>query len=116
MESLQQGGTRSTCPSQWIFHDIRLLQTAAGSAGALRPAGPFEDGCYQLQRDRSLVHTARIVAMVLENLAIRTVPWPHVGAYLNPIENVWGIVDSRLSAPRCSSATSEALWQAVSED
>ncbi|KAH7956587.1 hypothetical protein HPB52_010877 [Rhipicephalus sanguineus] len=78
--------------------------------------GPFEDGCYQLQHDRSPIHTARMVATVLENLAIRTLPWPPVGADLNPIENVWGIVKSRLSARRLSSATSEALWQAVSEE
>ncbi|KAH7951116.1 hypothetical protein HPB52_004747 [Rhipicephalus sanguineus] len=34
--------------------------------------GPFEDGCYLLQHDRSPIHTARSVAAVLESLAVRT--------------------------------------------
>ncbi|KAH7952391.1 hypothetical protein HPB52_022191 [Rhipicephalus sanguineus] len=62
--------------------------------------GPFEDGCYQLQHDRSPIDTARTVASVLENLAIRTLSLPPVGPDLNPIENVWGIMKSRLSARR----------------
>ncbi|KAH7955934.1 hypothetical protein HPB52_005159 [Rhipicephalus sanguineus] len=78
--------------------------------------GPFEHGCYLLQHDRSPIHTARTVAAVLENLAVRTLPWPPVGAELNPIGNVWGILKSRLSARRISSTTSDALWQSVSEE
>ncbi|KAH7955933.1 hypothetical protein HPB52_005158 [Rhipicephalus sanguineus] len=39
-----------------------------------------------------------------------------VGADLNPIGNVWGILKSRLSARRISSTTSDALWQSVSEE
>ncbi|XP_037518349.1 uncharacterized protein LOC119395134 [Rhipicephalus sanguineus] len=81
--------------------------TASAYCGSLQEVlvpyaleGPFEDGCYQLQHDRSPIDTARTVASVLENLAIRTLSLPPVGPDLNPIENVWGIMKSRLSARR----------------
>lgn len=59
--------------------------------------GPFKDGCCLLQHDRSPVHTARSVTALLEDLAIRTLEWPPVGADLNPIESVWGLMKKRLA-------------------
>ncbi|KAH7971946.1 hypothetical protein HPB52_004377 [Rhipicephalus sanguineus] len=78
--------------------------------------GPFEDSCYLLQHHRRPSHTARTVAAVLENHAVRTLSCPTVGADLNRVENMWVIMKSYLSARRCSSATKDALRQAVSEE
>ncbi|KAH7984306.1 hypothetical protein HPB52_019152 [Rhipicephalus sanguineus] len=60
--------------------------------------GPFKDGCFVYQHDRSPIHTARSVKSLLEGLAVRTLEGPPVGADLNPIENVWGLVKRRLAA------------------
>lgn len=78
--------------------------------------GPFKDGCCLLQHDRSSVHTARSVKVLLEDLAIRTLEWPPVGADLNPIESVWGLMKKRLAGRRLISSTSDALWTAVKEE
>ncbi|KAH7956692.1 hypothetical protein HPB52_011772 [Rhipicephalus sanguineus] len=43
-------------------------------------------------------------------LAVRTLEWPPVGADLNPIENVWGLVKRRLAARNLGSSTKETLF------
>lgn len=78
--------------------------------------GPFKDGCCLLQHDRSPVHTARSVTALLEDLAIRTLEWPPVGADLNPIESVWGLMKKRLAGRHLISSTSDTLWAAVKEE
>ncbi|KAH7932389.1 hypothetical protein HPB52_024659 [Rhipicephalus sanguineus] len=45
--------------------------------------GPFQDGCYMVQHDRSPVHKARAVSALLERYAVRHLPWPPYGADLN---------------------------------
>lgn len=35
---------------------------------------------------------------------------------MNPIENVWGLIKSRLSERKLSRATADALWAAISEE
>uniref|UniRef100_A0A131YUX3 Transposable element tc1 transposase n=1 Tax=Rhipicephalus appendiculatus TaxID=34631 RepID=A0A131YUX3_RHIAP len=51
--------------------------------------GPFPDGCFIFQQGKSPVHMARQVTAMLEDLGVRTLPWPPCGAHANPIENVW---------------------------
>ncbi|KAH6941032.1 hypothetical protein HPB50_012695 [Hyalomma asiaticum] len=66
--------------------------------------GPFKDGCFVYQHDRSPIHTARSVKSLL------------VGADLNPIENVWGLVKRRLAARNLGSSTKETLFAAIQEE
>ncbi|KAH7983915.1 hypothetical protein HPB52_015253 [Rhipicephalus sanguineus] len=49
-------------------------------------------------------------------LAVRTLEWPPVGADLNPIENVWGLVKRRLAARNLGSSTKETLFAAIQEE
>lgn len=58
--------------------------------------GPFKDGCYFFQHDRSPVHTARAVQNLLQERAVCVLDWPPKGADLNPIENVWGAMKESL--------------------
>ncbi|KAH6937087.1 hypothetical protein HPB50_025523 [Hyalomma asiaticum] len=78
--------------------------------------GPFPDGLYLFQQDRSPVHMAHRVTAALENLAVPTLQWPPNGADMNPIENVWGLIKLRLSKRKLSRATADALWAAISEE
>lgn len=75
--------------------------------------GPFQDGCFLLQHDRSPVHTARSVTSLLEELCIRTLEWPPVGADLNAIENVWGIMKHRLAARHLGNCSADNLWTII---
>ncbi|KAH6946194.1 hypothetical protein HPB50_012082 [Hyalomma asiaticum] len=78
--------------------------------------GPFPDGLNLFQQDRSPVHMAHRVTAALENLAVPTLQWQPNGADMNPIENVWGLIKSRLSKRKLSRATADALWAAISEE
>ncbi|KAM7281693.1 hypothetical protein ISCGN_006159, partial [Ixodes scapularis] len=78
--------------------------------------GPFPDGAYLLQHDRSPVHTARRVDALLEDRGVCQLPWPPNGADMNPIENVWGLMKTRLASQNLGSATADALWSAISQE
>lgn len=78
--------------------------------------GPFPDGCFIFQQDRSPVHMARQATTLLEDLGVRTLQWPPNGADANPIENVWGVMKSRLSRRHLSGGTADALWTAIREE
>ncbi|KAG0436258.1 hypothetical protein HPB47_018049 [Ixodes persulcatus] len=45
--------------------------------------GPFADGCFVLQHDRSPVHQATAVKIYLEERCINSLQWPPRGADLN---------------------------------
>ncbi|XP_075726175.1 uncharacterized protein LOC142767821 [Rhipicephalus microplus] len=78
--------------------------------------GRFKDGCLVYQHDRSPIHTARSVKSLLEGLAVRTLKWPPIGADLNHIENVLGLVKRRLAARNLGSPTKETLFVAIQEE
>ncbi|KAH6920698.1 hypothetical protein HPB50_028314 [Hyalomma asiaticum] len=48
-------------------------------------------------------------------LAVRQLPWPPNGIYLNPIENIWGIM-KKLSSRRMRGGTADQLWHAAKEE
>ncbi|KAH8042304.1 hypothetical protein HPB51_021388 [Rhipicephalus microplus] len=77
--------------------------------------GPFKDGCFVYQHDRSPIHTASSVKSLLEGLGVRTLEWPPVGADLNPIDSVWGLVKRRLAARNLGSSTKKTLFAAIQE-
>lgn len=54
--------------------------------------GPFTDGFFGLQNDRSPVHCAKKIQDFLEESAIRQLPWSPGGADMNVIENAWGLL------------------------
>ncbi|KAH8024495.1 hypothetical protein HPB51_025122 [Rhipicephalus microplus] len=77
---------------------------------------PFNDGCFVYQHDRNPIRTARSVISLLEGLAVRSLEWPPVGADVNSIENVWGLVKRRLAAGNLRSSTKETLFAATQEE
>ncbi|KAH8009351.1 hypothetical protein HPB51_015674 [Rhipicephalus microplus] len=78
--------------------------------------GPCKDGCFVYQHDRSPIHTASSVKSLLEGISVRTLDWPPVGANMNPIKNVWGLVKRRLAARNLGSSTKETLFAAIQEE
>lgn len=77
--------------------------------------GPFPDGFYWLQHDRSPVHTARLAGATLDSCGVLRLPWPPSGADVNPIENLWGIMKRRLAAQSHRIPNADALWRAIQE-
>ena len=58
-----------------------------------------EDLCdddFLFQQDLAYFHTFKSTSRWLKEKDITILPWPVNSAYLNPIENLWGIVIKRL--------------------
>lgn len=78
--------------------------------------GPFADGLYYLQHDRSPIHMARSVKHLLDERGVMVIEWPPQGADMNIIENVWGAMKKSLSSRQLQGGSRDALWQAVEEE
>lgn len=78
--------------------------------------GPFKDGCFLLQHDRSPIHKARCVMQLLDDRQVPQLEWPPNAADLNPIENVWGVMKSQRARANVVHTTADALWDAVKEE
>lgn len=78
--------------------------------------GPFPDGCYLLQHNGTVVHTAPAVRALLEDNAVRELEWPENGLDLNPIENVWAFLKERLVEKDLCGADADSLWAAISAE
>ena len=51
-----------------------------------------------LQHDNATSHTARSVRDFLQDRNVTTLPWPAKSPDLNPIEQVWDLLDRRMRA------------------
>lgn len=78
--------------------------------------GPFPDGCFLFQHDRSPVHMSALVQREFDALGITQLWWPAHSPDLNVIENVWGILKARMSARREVFRSADALWEAIQKE
>lgn len=68
---------------------------------------------WRFQQDNDPKHTSRHCKTWLQQNAIEVLDWPAQSPDLNPIENLWEIVNSKINRENCS--TKEALFEAVKE-
>ncbi|KAG0445740.1 hypothetical protein HPB47_014097 [Ixodes persulcatus] len=78
--------------------------------------GPFPDGFFSLQQDRSPIHCAQKVQHFLEESAISQLPWPPGRADMNVIENVWGLLKRMFVKRNLQDSSKETLWAALNEE
>lgn len=75
--------------------------------------GPFRDGVFFYQHDRSPIHTAACVTNLLEERCVMLLDWPPQGADMNIIENVWAEIKKALSRSPLQRCSADDLWAAV---
>ena len=83
----------------------------------------FKDqkGGWELQQDKATAHTAKSTTRFLEQKGIAVVEgWPTKGDDINPMENLWAILDERLETKKFDTKKSmekavRAVWEDVDD-
>jgi len=60
---------------------------------------------WQLQQDNDPKHTARVVKAWMTHNNVPLLPWPAQSPDLNPIENLWSILDASCKDRKCNMAS-----------
>jgi len=68
-------------------------------------------GSLIFQQDNSKIHTANKIIEWLNDNKIRTLEWPPYSPDLNPIENLWGIIQDKLYENRDKLSSADEVWQ-----
>jgi hypothetical protein len=64
----------------------------------------FKKEPWYLQHDNDPKHTAHLTLDYLDDHAITVVPWPPQSPDLNPIDNLWSILDRKCNGRKCKNA------------
>ena len=73
----------------------------------------FPDGDGVFQQDNDPKHTALINKAYVRNQGWKTFEWPSQSPDLNPIENLWSILDDKVKYRRCN--TEDDLFEVLQD-
>ena len=88
---------------------IDILRTAVRRSADLL----FQGRNWTFQQDNDPKHTAINTQRAIHEMQIPLEDWPSQSPDLNPIENLWSILDRSISDRRCN--TKAELWECLQE-
>ena len=65
----------------------------------------YQDSDWIFKQDNDPKHTSRVTKAFIAEASINLLPWPSQSPDLNPIENLWSILDVKLKGRRCNNKT-----------
>ena len=97
----------SLCPIHGMTNSAHYIEVILDMRKA------FPDGLGVFQQDLAPCHTSKVVTNLFKRYKIKVLDWPRNSPDLNPIENLWSIIKSRLRKMGCTTITKliEAIMQ-----